>query len=355
MSLEIAGALYASMPGRCEQARKRFGRPLTFTEKILVSHADDFDAQDWTRGQAMLALRPDRVVCRTSSARWRCCSSCRRGARAGRGADHDPLRPPDPGAQRARRRTCARRSARTARSTTSCARPRRKYGIGLLAAGRRHHPPGGARELRLPRRAHHRHRLAHARTRGGLGMLAVGVGGADAVEVMAGLPGRCSHPKRIAVRLTRPARRLDRAEGRDPAAVRAAHRRGRHQRDRRVHRPGRAHDQRHRQGDHRQHGRRAGRDDVGVPGRRAHGRVPARHRSRRARAPGRRAPRPARARPRGRGDPERFYDRDRRARPLRARAARRRARTRPTARGPISQLAAEVATAQGFPVELARR
>ena len=56
MSLEIARALYASLPGRCAAARERFGRPLTFADKILVAHADDFAAQDWTRGRAMLEI-----------------------------------------------------------------------------------------------------------------------------------------------------------------------------------------------------------------------------------------------------------------------------------------------------------
>jgi len=68
MSLEIARALYASMPGRCAEARRRFGCPLTFTEKILVAHADDFAAQDWSRGQAMLALRPDLVAMQDATA-----------------------------------------------------------------------------------------------------------------------------------------------------------------------------------------------------------------------------------------------------------------------------------------------
>ncbi len=68
MSLEIARQLYAKMPGVIEKARKKFGRPLTLTEKILVSHVDNFDSQVWERGKAILALRPDRVAMQDATA-----------------------------------------------------------------------------------------------------------------------------------------------------------------------------------------------------------------------------------------------------------------------------------------------
>ena len=68
MSVEMVKKLYASMPGIVDKARKKFGRPLTLTEKILVSHADNFDTQVWERGKAMLALRPDRVAMQDATA-----------------------------------------------------------------------------------------------------------------------------------------------------------------------------------------------------------------------------------------------------------------------------------------------
>ena len=54
MSVAQVRSLYASMPDRIAQARRKFGRPLTLTEKILVSHCWDFDSQVWERGKAML-------------------------------------------------------------------------------------------------------------------------------------------------------------------------------------------------------------------------------------------------------------------------------------------------------------
>ena len=68
MSVEMVKTLYAKMPKVTEKARKKFGRALTLAEKILVSHADDFDAQVWDRGKAMLALRPDRVAMQDATA-----------------------------------------------------------------------------------------------------------------------------------------------------------------------------------------------------------------------------------------------------------------------------------------------
>src|SRR5213593_1520636 len=68
MSLELVKKLYAAMPDKLAKARKKFGRPLTLSEKILVSHTDNFDSQVWERGKAMLALRPDRVAMQDATA-----------------------------------------------------------------------------------------------------------------------------------------------------------------------------------------------------------------------------------------------------------------------------------------------
>src|SRR5216683_3262084 len=56
MSIDLVKKLYAAMPNAVAKARKKFGRALTLTEKILVSHADNYDQQVWERGKAMLAM-----------------------------------------------------------------------------------------------------------------------------------------------------------------------------------------------------------------------------------------------------------------------------------------------------------
>src|SRR5256886_15513799 len=61
MSAQIR-SLCASMPDRLVRARKKFGRPLTLSEKILVAHCHDFETQEWQRGKAILRLRVDRVA-----------------------------------------------------------------------------------------------------------------------------------------------------------------------------------------------------------------------------------------------------------------------------------------------------
>src|SRR3972149_3177911 len=68
MSVDAINALYPKTPAALAKARKKFGRPLTLAEKILPSHADDFDTQVWERGKAQLLLRPDRVAMQDATA-----------------------------------------------------------------------------------------------------------------------------------------------------------------------------------------------------------------------------------------------------------------------------------------------
>ena len=110
---------------------------------------------------------------------------------------------------------------------------------------------------------------SHTPNAGGLGMIAIGVGGADAVDVMAGWPFNTRVPKLIGVHLTGVALGLDRVEGRHPEGRGHPHREGRHRRDRRVLRARRGVDLGDGQGDDLQHGRRDRRDLLAVPLRRA--------------------------------------------------------------------------------------
>src|SRR4026207_2395553 len=62
MAVDQVKRLYESMPSKPDAARRRFRRPPTLAEKILVAHADDFAKQEWSRGKAQLRLRVDRVA-----------------------------------------------------------------------------------------------------------------------------------------------------------------------------------------------------------------------------------------------------------------------------------------------------
>src|SRR5881409_2800341 len=200
MSLEIAKRLYAKMPGVIEKARKKFGRSLTLTEKILVSHADNFDSQVWERGKAILALRLDRVAMQDATAQMAILQFMQAGKkkvavpstihcdhliRAEIGSEKDLLRAMDENRE----------------VYNFLASSAKKYGIGFWKPG-----AGIIHQVVLENYAFPGGLIigtdSHTPNGGGLGMLAIGVGGADAGEVMAGLPWEVLHPKLIGVRLT---------------------------------------------------------------------------------------------------------------------------------------------------------
>jgi len=200
MSLELARKLYAKMPDVCAKARTKFGRGLTLAEKILVSHADNFDTQVWDRGKAMLALRPDRVAMQDATAQMAMLQFMQAGKkqaavpstihcdhliRAEMGSQKDLLRAMDENKE----------------VYNFLASAAKKYGIGFWKPG-----AGIIHQVVLENYAFPGGLIigtdSHTPNGGGLGMLAIGVGGADAGEVMAGLPWEVLHPKLIGVRLT---------------------------------------------------------------------------------------------------------------------------------------------------------
>jgi aconitate hydratase len=113
---------------------------------------------------------------------------------------------------------------------------------------------------------------SHTPNAGGLGMVAIGVGGADAVDVMTGFPFNVRWPKVIGVKLTGTLSGWSSPKDVILEGRPHPHRQGRHRRHRRVLRPRRRLDLGHRQGHHLQHGRRDRRHHLAVPVRRQHGR-----------------------------------------------------------------------------------
>jgi aconitate hydratase len=199
MSLQIAKQLYTNMPDVIAKARKKFGRGLTLTEKILVSHADNFETQTWERGKAMLSLRPDRVAMQDATAQMAMLQfmqankkkaavpstiHCDHLIRAEMGSEKDLLRAMDENKE----------------VYNFLASAAKKYGIGFWKPG-----AGIIHQVVLENYAFPGCLIigtdSHTPNGGGLGGLAIGVGGADAGEVMAGLPWEVLHPKLIGVRL----------------------------------------------------------------------------------------------------------------------------------------------------------
>jgi len=200
MSMELAKKLYAKMPDACTKARAKFGRALTLAEKILVSHADNFETQTWERGKAMLALRPDRVAMQDATAQMAMLQFMQAGKkkvavpstihcdhliRAEMGSEKDLLRAMDENKE----------------VYNFLASAAKKYGIGFWKPG-----AGIIHQVVLENYAFPGSLIigtdSHTPNGGGLGGLAIGVGGADAGEVMAGLPWEVLDPKLIGVKLT---------------------------------------------------------------------------------------------------------------------------------------------------------
>jgi aconitate hydratase len=198
--VEQIRALYASMPERIARARAAWKRPLTLSEKILVSHVHDWGSQTWERGAVQLRLRVDRVAMQDATGQMALLQFMQAGkARvAVPSTVHcDHLIRAETGA-----------SADTVRALTEndevynfLRSVSRKHGIGFWRPG-----SGIIHQVVLENYAFPGGLMigadSHTPNGGGLGMLAIGVGGVDCGEVMAGLPWEVLHPKLIGVHLT---------------------------------------------------------------------------------------------------------------------------------------------------------
>lgn len=200
MSIELVTTLYNKMPAAVEAARKQFGRGLTLAEKILVSHADNLATQVWDRGKAMLALRPDRVAMQDATAQMAMLQFIQAGKKkaAVPSTIHcDHLIRAEMGSSKDLLRACDE-NREVYNFLESAAK---KYGIGFWKPG-----AGIIHQVVLENYAFPGGLIigtdSHTPNGGGLGMMAIGVGGADAGEVMAGLPWEVLHPKLIGVKLT---------------------------------------------------------------------------------------------------------------------------------------------------------
>src|SRR5947199_1157402 len=200
MSAQQMRALYASMPDRIAQARRTFGRPLTLTEKILVAHCWDFDRQTWARGKAILRLRVDRVSMQDVTGQMALLQFMHSGRKrvAVPSTIHcDHLIRAESGSAD----DLARAIKENEEVYNFLRSASKKYGIGFWKPG-----SGIVHQVVLENYAFPGGLMigadSHTPNGGGLGMLAIGVGGADCGEVMAGLPWEVLHPKLIGVHLT---------------------------------------------------------------------------------------------------------------------------------------------------------
>ncbi|TCD60769.1 Aconitate hydratase mitochondrial [Steccherinum ochraceum] len=180
--------------------RERLQRPLTLSEKILYGHLDDPVNQDIVRGTSYLKLRPDRVACQDATAQMAILQFMSAGmdtAAVPTTVHCDHLIEAQVGGAKDLARAISINKEVYDFLATSTA----KYGLGFWKPG-----SGIIHQIILENYAFPGGLMigtdSHTPNAGGLGMIACGVGGADAVDVMAGIPWELKCPKVIGVNLT---------------------------------------------------------------------------------------------------------------------------------------------------------
>lgn len=198
--LDLIKKTYAGMPAKIEAARKLTGTPLTLAEKILYAHLYEPPARAYERGKDYVDFAPDRVAMQDATAQMALLQfmTCGRSNVAVPSTVHcDHL---------IQAKTGATTDLKTAVDVNRevydfLASISNKYGIGFWKAG-----AGIIHQVVLENYAFPGGMMigtdSHTPNAGGLGMVAIGVGGADAVDVMAGLPWELKMPKLIGIKLT---------------------------------------------------------------------------------------------------------------------------------------------------------
>lgn len=199
--IEMIKGFYQRLPGRIKAAKKVLNRPMTLTEKILYSHLDEGDAsQEYKRGDSYVDFRPDRVAMQDATAQMALLQFMQAGKAqvAVPSTVHcDHLIQAKLGAEQ---------DLKTANYTNQevydfLASVSNKYGIGFWKPG-----AGIIHQVVLENYAFPGGMMigtdSHTPNAGGLAMLAIGVGGADAVDVMADMSWELKFPKLIGVKLT---------------------------------------------------------------------------------------------------------------------------------------------------------
>ncbi|NEV93836.1 aconitate hydratase [Psychroflexus sp. YR1-1] len=199
--IDMIKEVYSQMSERVDKAREAVGKPLTLSEKILYSHLwENKPNQKFTRGKDYVDFAPDRIACQDATAQMALLQFMQAGKEnvAVPTTVHcDHLIQAKQGAVKDLKRAneTSNEVFDFLESVSS------KYGIGFWKPG-----AGIIHQVVLENYAFPGGMMigtdSHTVNAGGLGMLAIGVGGADAVDVMAGMPWELKFPKLIGVKLT---------------------------------------------------------------------------------------------------------------------------------------------------------
>ena len=199
--IDMIQAVYANLGERIEAARKVVNKPLTLSEKILYSHLHrDQPLENFNRGGSYVDFAPDRVAMQDATAQMALLQFMQAGKKkaAVPSTVHcDHLILAKEGAQQDLKDSISA-SGEVFNFLESVSN---KYGIGFWKPG-----AGIIHQVVLENYAFPGAMMigtdSHTVNAGGLGMVAIGVGGADAVDVMAGMPWELKFPKLIGVKLT---------------------------------------------------------------------------------------------------------------------------------------------------------
>jgi len=198
--LDLIKKVYAEMPSKIAAAKKLTGKAFTLSEKILYTHLYSKTIRDYTRGKDYVDFAPDRVAMQDATAQMALLqfSTCGRERVAVPSTVHcDHL---------IQAKTGAKSDLSTALDVNKevydfLSSISNKYGIGFWKPG-----AGIIHQVVLENYAFPGGMMigtdSHTPNAGGLGMIAIGVGGADAVDVMAGLAWELKMPKLIGIKLT---------------------------------------------------------------------------------------------------------------------------------------------------------
>jgi aconitate hydratase len=192
---------YEQMAQKVDKARELVGKPLTLSEKILYTHLwDELPNKAFSRGKDYVDFAPDRIACQDATAQM----ALLQFMQAGKSKVAVPTTVHCDHLIQAKQGAVA--DLKRANETSSevfdfLESVSNKYGIGFWKPG-----AGIIHQVVLENYAFPGGMMigtdSHTVNAGGLGMVAVGVGGADAVDVMAGMPWELKFPKLIGVKLT---------------------------------------------------------------------------------------------------------------------------------------------------------
>ncbi|MBU2904476.1 aconitate hydratase [Arenibacter algicola] len=199
--IDMIKKVYANMSERVDKAREIVGKPLTLSEKILYSHLwDGTPTKAFNRGKDYVDFAPDRIACQDATAQMALLQFMQAGkpkVAVPTTVHCDHLIQAKSGAV-ADLKVANTSSAEVFNFLESVSN---KYGIGFWKPG-----AGIIHQVVLENYAFPGGMMigtdSHTVNAGGLGMVAIGVGGADAVDVMAGMAWELKFPKLIGVKLT---------------------------------------------------------------------------------------------------------------------------------------------------------